>query len=38
MEEVGAGQSDLQGHPQVYREFKASMGYKRHCCKNKNKG
>lgn len=28
-----AGESEFQGHPLLYREFKASLGYLRPCLK-----
>jgi hypothetical protein len=30
-----AGDSRIQGHPQLYRKFEASLGYMRHCLKKK---
>lgn len=33
--EVEAGGSEVQGHCQLYRRFKASLGYKKPCLKNK---
>jgi hypothetical protein len=31
--EVTAGQSEVQGHPQLHSEFKASLGYMSTCFK-----
>lgn len=33
---VETGGSDIQGHPQPYKEFEASLGCLRPCLKNKN--
>lgn len=30
MREAGAGQSEVEGHPPVHREFEASMSYMKH--------
>lgn len=31
------GESAVKGHPQPYREFEATLGYKGHCLMKKNK-
>lgn len=35
-QEVEAGDSEAQGHPQPYSEFEASLDYARLCLKKKN--